>query len=138
MGTIESPEDKEAIGRSVQLKSTDIDRGMSGSAVLDTDRNLVVGLVTQRYYPKNPQNHIKLDLAYAVDNRVLTIIPFQFSLRDEPNPLQPAPEPKINKAEARAAVAKNLAPSLNYAPLSLEEWTGRKQLLQEITSDWIS
>jgi hypothetical protein len=59
-------------------------------------------------------------------------------LRDEPNPLQPAPEPKINKAEARAAVATDLAPSLNYAPLSLEEWTGRKQLLQEITSDWIS
>jgi tetratricopeptide (TPR) repeat protein len=135
MGTVEPPEDKVLLVDPVQLKSTDIDRGMSGSAVLDIERNLVVGLVAERYYPKN---QIKPDLAYAVDNRVLTIIPFQFSLRDEPNPLQPAPEPKINKAEARAAVAKDLDPSLNYAPLSLEEWTGRKQLLQDITSDWIS
>ena len=135
MGTIETPPDKVLLVDPVQLKSTDIDRGMSGSAVLDTERNLVVGLVAERYYPKN---QIKPDLAYAVDNRVLTIIPFQFSLRDEPNPLQPAPEPKINKAEARAAVAKDLNLSLNYAPLSLAEWTGRKQLLQEITSDWIN
>jgi tetratricopeptide (TPR) repeat protein len=138
MGSIESPEDKVLQVDPVQLKSTDIDRGMSGSAVLDIERNLVVGLVTHRYYPKNPQNQNKLDLAYAVDNRVLTIIPFQFSLRDEPNPLQPAPEPKINKAEDEAAVANGLTPFLNYAPLSLEEWTGRKQLLQDITSDWIS
>jgi hypothetical protein len=136
MGTIEKPPDKVLLVDPVQLKSTDIDRGMSGSAVLDIERNLVVGLVSHRYYPKNPQNQNKLDLAYAVDNSVLTIIPFQFSLRDEPNPLQPAPEPKINKAEARAAVAKNLTPSLNYAPLSLKEWTGRKQILQDITSDW--
>jgi tetratricopeptide (TPR) repeat protein len=134
MGTIEPPPDKVLLVDPVQLKSTDIDRGMSGSAVLDIERNLVVGLVAERYYPKN---QIKPDLAYAVDNRVLTIVPFQFSLRDEPNPLQPAPEPKINKAEDRAAVANGLNPFLNYAPLSLEEWTGRKQLLQDITSDWI-
>ena len=135
MGSIEKPPDKVLLVDPVQLKSTDIDRGMSGSAVLDIERNLVVGLVAERYYPKNI---IKPDLAYAVDNRVLTIIPFQFSLRDEPNPLQPAPEPKIDKSEARAAVAKDLKPSLNYAPISLLEWTGRKQLLRDITSDWTS
>ena len=135
MGSVEPPEDKALLVDPIQLKSTDIDRGMSGSAVLDIKRNRVVGLVAERYYPKDL---IKPDLAYAVDNRVLTYIPFQFPLSSGANPLQPAPEPKIDKAEARAAVAKSLGQSWNNAPPSLQEWTGRAQLLQDITSDWIN
>lgn len=135
MGNVEPPEDKVLLVDPVQLESTNIDRGMSGSAVLDIERNLVVGLVAARYYPKGL---IKPGLAYAVDNRVLTYIPFQFPLSSEANPLQPAPEPKIDKAEARALVAKSLGQIWNSAPPSLQEWTGRTQLLQDITSDWIN
>ncbi|MGV8175026.1 MAG: S1 family peptidase, partial [Methanothrix sp.] len=137
MGSVEPPEDKVLLVDPVQLKSADIDKGMSGSAVLDTDteRNLVVGLVAERYYPKDL---IKSGLAYAVDNLALTFNPFQFPLSSGANPLQPAPEPKIDKAEARAAVAENLGQSWNSEPPSLQEWTGRAQLLQDVTLDWIS
>ncbi len=130
MGSVEPPEERALLVDPIQLKSADIDRGMSGSAVLDIKRNRVVGLVAERYYPKDL---IKPDLAYAVENLTLTFIPFQFQLRDEPNPLQPAPVLKIDKAEARAAVAKSLGQSWNNAPPSLQEWTGRAHLLKERT-----
>lgn len=101
--------------------------------MLDTKLNRVVGLVSARYFPKG---WIKGNISYAVDNRVLTFNPFLFTLQNEPNPLRPAPEPRIDKAEARAAVAKDLGLAWNNAPPSLAEWVGRKGLLGSITEDW--
>jgi hypothetical protein len=37
---------------------------MSGAAVLDVIRNLVIGLVTERYYP---ENQVQDDIGFGVD-----------------------------------------------------------------------
>ena len=35
----------------IQLESRQIDEGMSGSGILDINRNLVIGIVAERYFP---------------------------------------------------------------------------------------
>ncbi len=135
LGSIEPPMHKMLLVDPIQLKSTEIAPGMSGSAILDTELNLVVGLVTERYFP---ETWVKGDIAYAVDNLVLTFDPFLFALHDKAFPKGSAPEPRIDKAEAKAAVKGDLGFAWSNAPSPLKEWAGRKQLLQDITSDWIS
>ena len=48
LGSVEPPPDRNLRVDPVQLKSRDIAAGMSGAAVLDATRNLVVGLVGER------------------------------------------------------------------------------------------
>ncbi len=135
MGSIEPPEQTKILIDPIQLKSTEIDSGMSGSAVLDAERNLVVGLVAERYFPTG---WVKGDIAYAVDNVVLTFDPFKLDLKDEDLPKGPAPTPKVDIPAARAMVAPRQAALWNNAPSPLEEWTGRTGLLGSITSDWVN
>jgi len=134
MGSIEPPEQTKILIDPIQLKSTEIDSGMSGSAVLDAERNLVVGLVAERYFPTG---WVKGDIAYAVDNVVLTFDPFKLDLQEEDFPKGPAPNPRIDKDDPRAKVAPRQAVLWNNAPSPLEEWTGRTDLLRSITSDWV-
>jgi len=133
MGSIEPPEQTKILIDPIQLKSTEIDSGMSGSAVLDAERNLVVGLVAERYFPNG---WVKGDIAYAVDNVVLTFDPFKLDLQDEDLPKGPAPNPRIDKDDPRAKVAPRQPILWNNAPSPLEEWTGRTDLLGSIISDW--
>ncbi len=119
----------------VELRTRDIRPGISGAAVLDTDKNLVVGLISERYFPDSP---VQDDIGYAVDNHVLTFNPFKFTLRDEPLARRAAPQPKTDVEKARAAVAAELGVAWNNAPVPLEEWVGREDLLAGISSDWMN
>ena len=71
-----------------------------------------------------------------MDAKVLTFDPFDFELRVDPLPLQPAPSPKTDIAAAQAAVSIIEKYSWNNAPSVLTEWTGRDHLLAQITEDW--
>jgi hypothetical protein len=134
LGTIQAPANKNLRADPVQLQSRQIDRGMSGAAVLDEEHNLVVGLISERYYPSGP---VKDDIGYAVDAYALTFDPFNFRLRREPLPLRPAPQPKTDLAEARAQVALDLGVAWNNAPPPLAgEWAGRDDLLRDLSADW--
>lgn len=135
MGSVEPPEQKELLADPIQLSSTEIDRGMSGSAVLDTERNLVVGLVSERYFPKG---WVKGNIAYAVDTLVLGLDPFSLNLQDEDQPKAPAPCPKVDMQAAWAGMAPKQPVLWNNAPPTLREWVGRNDLLSELTSDWVN
>ncbi|MBI5955180.1 MAG: tetratricopeptide repeat protein [Chloroflexi bacterium] len=143
LGTVEPPLDRKLQADPVQLKSRDIASGMSGAAVLDVTRNLVVGLVAERFYPENA---VQDDIGYGVDSKVLTFDPFDFVLRGEALELKPAPELRLDKDLFQQAieivnyVRAHRKPadkySWNSAPTVLPEWTGRDDLLAQITADW--
>ncbi len=133
LGTIEPPVDRNLQSDPVQLKSREVAAGMSGAAVLDATRNLVVGVVAERYYPKDA---VQDDIGYGVDSKVLTFNPFDFELRGEALELRAAPEPKFDITQAEAAVFIKEKYSWNSAPSVLPEWTGRDDLLAQITEDW--
>jgi tetratricopeptide (TPR) repeat protein len=142
-GSVEAPADRKLQVDPIQLKSRDIAAGMSGAAVLDVTRNLVVGLVAERYYPAGA---VQDDIGYGVDSKVLTFDPFDFVLRGEALELKPAPELRLDKDLFQQAVEivnyvrAHRKPadkfSWNSAPTVLPEWTGRDDLLAQITADW--
>ena len=144
LGSIECPLDRTLQVDPIQLKSREIAAGMSGAAVLDVTRNLVVGLVAERYYPAGA---VQDDLGFGVDSKVLTFDPFDFELRGEALALKPAPVPKPDEETAKEViqtaqtvieervVSKKIA--WNQAPQVLHEWVGRADLLAALTQDWL-
>lgn len=142
-GSVEAPVDRKLQVDPIQLKSRDIAAGMSGAAVLDVTRNLVVGLVMERFYSTHA---VQDDIGYGVDSKVLTFDPFDFVLRGEALELKPAPELRLDKDLFQQAieivnyVRAYRKPddrfSWNSAPTVLPEWTGRDDLLAQITEDW--
>jgi tetratricopeptide (TPR) repeat protein len=134
LGSLPIPQDKNLHLGPIQLSSQEIDHGMSGAAVLDKEKNLIIGLVAERYFPKT---WTKGDIAYAVDTQVLTFNPFCFKLRKEPLPLRPAPSIRIDVTQTEAAARTELDIAWNNAPALIQEWVGREDLLKAITSDWV-
>jgi hypothetical protein len=107
LGCVECPEGFSLQADPVQLESKQINQGMSGAAVLDMERNLVVGVVSEFWLPPglSPKDR---DTAWAVNARVLTFDPLNLPLQDAPLPKRPAPEPKTDVEAARAMVAPDL------------------------------
>ena len=128
------PLDRNVQAEPVQLESQQINQGMSGAGVLDIERNLVVGIVSETWFPDLSTKD--RDTAWAVNARVLTFDPLNLPVRDEPLPLGKAPEPKTDVEAARAAVAPDLGIEWNNAPAPLGEWVGRDDLLTATSRDW--
>ena len=60
-----------------------------------------------------------------------------FPIYTESLPLRSGPQPNTDLDLARRLAQIGLKPDLQSAPLPLEEWVGREQLLAEITQDWL-
>ena len=131
---VESPPDRNVQAEPVQLESQQINQGMSGAGVLDIERNLVVGIVSETWFPDLSTKD--RDTAWAVNARVLSLEPLNLPMRDAPLEKGAAPQPKTDIAAARAAVAPDLGIEWNDAPASLEEWVGRDDLLAATSRDW--
>lgn len=134
LGIIDTPGGLRLQANPVQLQSQHIAVGMSGAAVLDVERNLVVGLISERWVPGS--SFEDRDTGWAVNARVLTFEPMNLPVRDEPLAKRPAPQPKTDVVAARAAVAPTKRIEWNNAPAALPEWVGRAELLRAISSDW--
>jgi tetratricopeptide (TPR) repeat protein len=148
-GYVERPPDLHLHAEPVELHSPHIAAGMSGAGVLDTVRNLVVGLVSEAYYP--PDGEIKLqDVGYAVDAglvgqlKLVDLAPLA-AVQPAAQPLAPAPAPKADPAAVQAAQQLAAAAQASgrgrfvfvNAPPALPEWTGRAELLAALTADWL-
>ena len=133
-GAVEPPLNRNVQTDPIQLESSQINRGMSGAAVLDTERNLVVGIVSETWFPD--QSTKDRDTAWAINARVLTFDPFNFSVRIEPLAKKPAPQSRFDVKQAQDAVAPNLSMMFKGAPEPLKEWVGREELLAHLTEDW--
>jgi hypothetical protein len=133
-GLVEAPEGVNVQCEPVQLKSSQINSGMSGSAFLDMERNLVVGIVSESWFPDLSTKD--RDTAWAVNGRILSLKPLGLPLQDVPLDLKPAPKPKFDKEEAKSKILIKEKYSWHYAPAVLQEWIGRAHLLEQITADW--
>jgi len=131
---VESPEGADVQAEPVQLQSQHINCGMSGAGVLDADRNLVVGIVSETWFPDRSTRD--RDTAWAVNARVLSLDPLNLPTRDDPLPKGASLRPRTDLEQARLAVASNLEPQLDRAPGALDEWVGREDLLTSLTADW--
>jgi hypothetical protein len=150
MGLVERPDDLNLLTEPVQLKSQHIAGGMSGSGVLDRKRNLLIGIISETYIPKDKDPKDR-DTAWAVDadavGKLLTFEKISNVLfQEQPYPLRAAPQSKADEQTksnvmkvARTTVEQQTPKdkySWNSAPSVLPEWTGREDLLAQITEDW--
>ncbi|MBU0513793.1 MAG: serine protease, partial [Proteobacteria bacterium] len=126
-----------------ELRTEDILPGLSGSGVLDTQKNLVVGILTERWNPKNRKVQPAADVqakrrkGWAVDAQVLSLEPLGLALHEGPYPLREAAVPR-DVETAKAAAGRDLGVELVNAPTPLAEWVGRDDLRQKITGDWVN
>jgi hypothetical protein len=133
LGCVEPPEGHNVQAEPVQLESQQINRGMSGAGVLDTERNLVVGIVSETWLVEDSLKD--RDTAWAVNARVLTFDPLNLPLHDRPLEKRAAPTLKTDIDAARRAAAPQ-GVAWNNAPAPIPEWVGRDDLLAAISADW--
>ncbi|MBD2252463.1 tetratricopeptide repeat protein [Nostoc parmelioides FACHB-3921] len=128
----ESPETRILHSDPVMLNSQHIDSGMSGSAVLDIERNLVVGVIAETW--DSGESEKDRDTSFAVDCRVLAFDPMCLPLADAPS----TPQPTINSNPTgeQPVSQPGIISNLNNAPAPLEEWVGRADFLKTLNQDW--
>ncbi len=120
----------------IQLRSQEIDAGMSGAPVLDLRRNVVVGIVYQGVVRENAGPD--LQTAFAIDLAVLGDAPFNLELHAGTLPRREAylPAPTDRVVAIRQAVLAAPGDFLFGAEPPLEEWVGRAGLLTQLDGDW--
>ena len=134
VGSIEQPRDSTLQADPVQLRSGEINKGMSGAGVLDTERNLVVGIISETWFPDESTKDS--NTSWAVDAQVLALKPLGLEVRADPLPLRAAPQPTKDTSRARSIAVRKLEPELGMAPSSLREWVGREDLLAALDRDY--
>jgi tetratricopeptide (TPR) repeat protein len=136
MGGVQQPRGKKLQADPIELKSGDIDRGMSGAAVLDIERNLVVGIISETYYPGNITRNSQK--AWAVDARVLAFDPLKVSLYKGKSLERRATEKPSEEvmSQASVSVGRDLSLTAHRAPIPPAEWVGRHELLDQLNRDW--
>jgi hypothetical protein len=140
-GSIEGhvPSPRHYLVEPVQLESQDLDSGMSGAAVFDVERNLVVGFVSQVWEPGESAKD--QGLAFAVDAAVLVSSPIGELV--VPTALEQgslaAPELDQTIRKVVSAPGESTAPSgwaTQTAPDNLGVFVGREQELEFIDRTW--
>lgn len=133
LGQVDAPEETLTLTDPVQLRSTQINVGMSGAPVLDAVRNLVVGIVSETWYPDETSKD--RDTAWAVDAGVLDFSRLGLRLRSQALPLLASERPVYDRRIARRAV-----PLPGYriadAPSAITDWVGREEILQLLDETW--
>lgn len=69
---------------------------------------------------------------------VLSNNPINLTLRDDPWPMRPASYPDVDFRTVVETAKPKEKFSWNNAPLLVEEWVGREDLLEAINNDWIN
>jgi tetratricopeptide (TPR) repeat protein len=134
-GAVDDTNDRTRQAKLYQLHTTGVRGGMSGAAVLDETRNLVVGVTTSRW---NTQGRVEdNNLAWATNTRVLSLEPLKLHIQQEDEPLT---EGQRNTLENPAEIRQLANPSNRIywgnAPQLFDEWVGREALLESITADY--
>lgn len=107
------------------LDSYKLKSGMSGAAVLDLQRNVVVGIVSM---VKDNEG-----TALAVD--MVLLREFGLTVQDEDEPLRPSPPPPTGEPPV---IPKDFPTQWRGVPPALPEWTGREELIAALTADWLN
>ena len=140
-GSIEGhvPSPRHFLVEPVQLESPDLDSGMSGAAVFDVERNLVIGFVFQVW--ESGESAKDRDLAFAVDAAVLGSSPVGDLLVAAALEHESLAAPELDQAigEVISAPVQGAAPvgwAMQTAPDNLGVFVGREQELGFIEWVW--
>jgi tetratricopeptide (TPR) repeat protein len=136
LGSVEPPKNKKVHFEPIQLESSQINKGMSGAAILDIDEksNLVVGIVSNTWFPdKSTKDR---DTAWAANAKVLSIEPFNIPIRNEPHKYGTVKKTIIDIDPNKSHVETDLGISWNYPPPINDIWVGREEMIYSITEDW--
>ncbi len=136
LGSVEPPRGYMLQARPIQVQATQVDMGISGAAVLDLhkERNLVVGVIYETWYPGSSTKN--RDTAWAVDARVLSLEPLNLRIQNEPHPLGEALQSPIGIDIAKRAVIPHPGTTLRGAPPPFLDWIGREDLLKDLDTQW--
>jgi tetratricopeptide (TPR) repeat protein len=117
----------------VSMNSQQIRGGMSGAAVLDLDRNLVIGVVESAYDP-GPSGKDR-DLCFSVDTAVLADPEFNLAVHKQQHPLKP---PWTNTVKIDDSV-RNPKPGFGGrdAPELEDKWIERPQIMEQLSGAWV-
>lgn len=122
----------------LQLTSAQLDSGMSGSAVLDLTRNLVIGFVFRVW--ESGESAKDRDLAFAVDAGLLVGSPVADAIVATSLPLAPVAQPVPHPDLARPSVVTEAAlveqPVITEPPTHLGSYVGRRPLLDLLDVAW--
>jgi hypothetical protein len=118
----------------LQLRVSGLTREMLGGAVLDTQHNLVVGLICD--IPTPAADEDTSVVAQAVDLRLLADDSFGVALRAEPLPLRANPTPSLDIDAARELAAPSTGIFWQQAGPPPITWVGREHLLRLISADY--
>ncbi|MFD4718154.1 trypsin-like peptidase domain-containing protein [Streptomyces sp. NPDC058423] len=130
LGEVDPPDGRRLLLDPIQLESSHIDAGMSGAPVLDVDRNLVIGVVTETWIAELAAKD--RDTAWAVNASLLDHSPLRVDLRSGSLPLVTAEPARIQPALADRAAPRPGSRRMDGAPLLLPEWVGREALMEEL------
>ncbi len=120
----------------LRLKADRLSPHMNGAAVLDIERNLVVGLIC---IPTGPgSSPVDPDRQFqAIDAALLGDAPFSLSLHATPLPLRPAPLTlPDDAATAKELAARVPGSALNNALPPPDVWVGRKDEMHALSTNW--
>jgi hypothetical protein len=136
----------------ILLQSQNINNGMSGAAVLDANRNKVIGLISAKSERVTGPDR---DTGLAVDAAVLQLSPICEALRevklfqedilnegiqDNYSRIASTDEPyRVLPVARRNEVSSYIGSfKISRAPDLLEEWVGRDKLLQTLDEEWLN
>lgn len=135
LGPIEKTEQSETNER-LQIRSSHIDRGMSGAGVLDIERNLVVGVLSETWRANKKNNDE--GISFAIDLQVLKYSPFNLDLYDRPY-LSFKHLPKLPDIQGfRQPSQKTSQLYFQGEPSEIQEWSGREEIIDQLFEDWES
>jgi tetratricopeptide (TPR) repeat protein len=133
-GAISPPTGARLQADPLQLRPVqEIKPGMSGAALLDLHKGLVVGVVTKT---KQKGGGKYEHLAWATNARVLSLAPLKLKLQEKPGWLRPVPYPQTDIAAACEMAAEDPGQQLHDKPKLMQDWVGRSDLLASIDNEW--
>jgi len=103
-GLADIPDNRTLQHKPVMLTSQNIDSGMSGAAVLDETRNLVIGVVAETW--DAGRSHKDRDTAFAVAADLLALPPFSIPVQTAPPTDVPAAAPVVPAGSNQIIIAR--------------------------------
>lgn len=117
----------------IQIKSDHINKGMSGAGILDVNRNLVVGIISETW--QSNKLHKDENIAFAIDLKAVEETPFELLLRNSPYPLNENTYKLPHVADYKQSTSKYSSYSQGE-PADLIEWSGREEIIARLYNDW--
>lgn len=134
LGGVQTPEGLRVLADPIQLQSSQINRGMSGAPVLDVVRNLVVGIVSETWFPDETTKD--RDTAWAINVSVASHPPIELSLQDHPEPLKAGFRPEFTELFETEKTGEKSSARFFGVPDAVLNWVGREDLEHSLSSSW--